>query len=98
MTVTAVLELDIRPENAVAAQTILRRVLAETRAFEGCLGIDVFEDPDTANRWVCFERWASAEHDAAYRAFRAGPGAITDLGEHLSAAPKLAIYNHEVDV
>jgi quinol monooxygenase YgiN len=47
--------------------------------------------PDPA-RWLLIEKWESEEHDAAYRTFRAGPGAITDLGPLLAGAPVLTKY------
>lgn len=98
MAITAILEVEIKPDNTDAAKVVLARVVAETRLFDGCLGVEAFESPDSPNRWILFERWESAEHDAAYRSFRAGPGAITDLGEHLAAAPKLTMYTTAVDI
>lgn len=39
------------------------------------------------------EKWESEQHDAAYREFRAGPGAITELGPLLAGAPKLTYFD-----
>ncbi|NLE79554.1 MAG: antibiotic biosynthesis monooxygenase, partial [Rhodococcus sp.] len=38
-------------------------------------------------------KWQSQEHDTAYRKFRAGEGAITDLGPLLAGAPKLTHFD-----
>jgi len=38
---------------------------------------------------LLIETWQSEEHDAAYRAWRAGPGTITELAPLLTGAPVL---------
>lgn len=98
MSTAAILELEFKPDHLDDARTVVHRVLVETRAFEGCEGVDVFQDPENAARWVLFERWASAQHDSAYRAYRAGPGAITDLGSLLAAAPSLRVFTETVPI
>jgi hypothetical protein len=40
---------------------------------------------------VVYETWESAEHDRAYREWRAGAG-TTNLGSVLAAAPKLNVF------
>ena len=92
MTVAATLELNFKPDVLDEARVVLRRVLEQTRAFDGCLGVDVLIDVTDDTRWVAHESWQSAEHDAAYREFRAGEGKITDLGPLLVAAPVLTKY------
>lgn len=90
MTFAAVLELRLNPEMLEQAPIVLHRVLEETRAFEGNLGVEVVVDDADPNHWLILESWQSAEHDAAYREFRAGPGAITDLASLLAAPPSLS--------
>ena len=62
-----------------SSPSFLRRVLAETRAFDGCRGVTVIQDSADPAHLVAVEQWESLEHDAAYRAWRAGDGAIPDL-------------------
>ncbi|MCW2829324.1 MAG: antibiotic biosynthesis monooxygenase [Aeromicrobium sp.] len=92
MAITATLDLRFKPELLDDARTVIHRVLDETRAFDGCLGVDVLVDQGDEAHWVAYERWESPEHDAAYREFRAGPGAISDLGPLLAAAPVLSWF------
>ncbi|NGP07188.1 antibiotic biosynthesis monooxygenase [Rhodococcus sp. 14C212] len=93
MALIAFLELEFKPDALDQARTVMDRVLKETRAFDGCLGVEVLADRSNEARWVAVEKWESEQHDAAYREFRAGPGAITDLGPLLAGAPKLTYYN-----
>lgn len=98
MTITAVLELEIKFDSIEAATQVLSRVVAETRLFDGCLSVEAYESPDSPDHWILFERWESVEHDAAYRRFRAGPGAVSDLGQYLASAPKLTMHTDIVEI
>ena len=95
MSITATLELRFKPELLDEARTVLSRVLAETRAFDGNEGVDVLVDRNDPAHWIAHETWASVEHDDAYRAFRAGEGAVTDMPPLLAVAPVLTWF--EVD-
>jgi len=89
MTFAAVLELRLNPDALEQAPAVLHDVLEETRAFAGNLGVQVLVDDSDPSRWLVLEFWESAAHDAAYREFRAGPGALTDLAPLLAGAPTL---------
>lgn len=91
MTLIVILDLRLKAEAVLAAPAMLREILTETRAFDGCLGVEVLVDTEDAAHMILFERWASAESDAAYRAWRAGAGA-TDLGSLLESVPLVSQF------
>lgn len=91
MPVTAHLDLNLKSEALPDAPAVLRQILSDTRAFDGCLGVDVLVDSKDPAHILVVERWASLEHDAAYRAWRAGEGA-SNLGELLAVAPTLTYF------
>ncbi|MFC9361613.1 putative quinol monooxygenase [Rhodococcus sp. NPDC057014] len=86
----AILELTFKPETVETAQKVMARVLKETREFDGCIRVDNVLDAKNPNTWRVIETWESMDHDAAYRRFRAGEGAITDLGSLLAGPPSLS--------
>ena len=90
MTVTALLELRLKPESLDAAYQLLREILADTRAFAGCESVNVLIDNADPAHVILHESWASTEADAAYRAWREGDGATT-LGSMLTGAPVLTV-------
>ena len=57
-------------------------MLVATRAFPGCLGVDVLVDTEDKAHLLLIEKWESVEHDQAYRDWRA-----TDAGA--SALPTI---------
>jgi quinol monooxygenase YgiN len=91
MPLTVILDLQLKPEAVAAAPAMLREILAQTRVFDGCLGVDVLVDTENVAHVILLQRWASAEADAAYREWRAGAGA-TEIGSLLASAPKLSQF------
>jgi quinol monooxygenase YgiN len=75
----------------------LHTILTDTRAFEGCLGVDVLIDTVDPNHVVIVERWASEERDAAYRTWRAGDGKTT-LGSFIASPPALTKFTSADDI
>ena len=94
MSLTALLELRLDPQALDAAYAKVKDVLAATRQFPGNEGVDVLVDSADRTHVIVYERWASAEADAAYRAWRAGEGA-SDLGSVLSGPPVLTVLTTE---
>lgn len=91
MAIIAILECHFKPEQVEAGIDWLRRNLVATRAFGGCLGVEVFEDGDDPSRVVAVEHWASLEHDRAYRAWRDGEGRIVEGGDLFVGPPRLTV-------
>jgi quinol monooxygenase YgiN len=90
--ITALLDLQLKPESLEGAPQVLRATLTDTRAFPGCLEVTVLVDSDDPAHVVVYETWESIEHDNAYRAWRATPEGASDLGTILAAAPKLTRF------
>lgn len=91
MSVTSILELQVKPESVDEALAILERILPDTRAFAGCRSVTLSQDHTDPTRIVAVETWESLDHDTAYREWRAGDGAIPDLPGILAAAPRLTV-------
>ena len=92
MAITAFLEVRVKPEALDQGfHAELHSILVDTRAFDGCLGVEVLIDTADPTHFVAVERWESEEHDAAYRAWRAGDGQ-TNLASFLASPPVLTKF------
>jgi quinol monooxygenase YgiN len=89
VTITSILDLRVKPGDAAGAPAVVRNVLAQTRNFDGNLGVDVYLDEDDPAHFVVVERWESIEADTAYRAWRKTPDGASILGSILAAPPTL---------
>jgi quinol monooxygenase YgiN len=85
--VTVLLEVTCKPDRADDAVDVLRAALPDTRAFAGCLGVELLRDQDDAAKLLLVERWESRDHQKAYLRWRAGDGATVGLPETLAAPP-----------
>jgi quinol monooxygenase YgiN len=88
---TAILELRIKSDAVDEGLEVIHRILAETRAFDGCLGVTLIQDNADPAHLIAIEEWESLEKDSAYREWRAGDGAMPDLPALLAGAPSLSI-------
>jgi quinol monooxygenase YgiN len=95
---TTILELNFKPDALEEAGALLHRVLDETRAFDGCLGVKVIQDKDDPAHLIAIEEWESLEKDSAYREWRAGDGTIVELPALLAGAPSLTICEARPDL
>lgn len=97
MSLTVLLDLRLNPESVATAPAILREILAETRTFAGCLGVDVLVDITDPAHLILSQQWASGEADAAYREWRAGAGA-SQLRSLLRQAPEISRFETARDI
>jgi quinol monooxygenase YgiN len=93
VSILVVLELEAVEGKADDMIGVLRRHLGDTRARPGCEGVTVHQDQDRPSSIVLVERWATRADDDAYRAWRAGEGAITEMGGLVAAAPVIRYYD-----
>lgn len=97
MSISVFLDLRLTPEAVSEAPAMLREILAGTRAFDGCEGVEVLIDQQDPTHLILVERWASTEADAAYRQWRATDGA-TQLGTLLASAPTSSSFETATDI
>lgn len=98
MAVIAILECQFKPGEEAAGAAWLRKILAATRAFDGCLGLEILQDHADPARFVVVERWASPEHDHAYRVWRAGEGRVSEGSELFATPLKLTVGTVREDI
>ncbi len=88
-----VLELEAKEGAADEMIALLKTSLVDTRARQGCEGVTVHQDHDRPNSIVLVERWATRADDDAYRAWRAGAGAVSAMGPLVAGAPRIRYFD-----
>ena len=92
MAITAILDLQLKPESLDTASAVLHATLTDTRAFPGCLGVTVLVDSEDPAHVALYETWESIEHDRAYRAWRATPEGASGIGAIVTAPTVLTHF------
>jgi heme oxygenase (mycobilin-producing) len=92
MAVTALLELQLKPDAVGTADAVMHATLTQTRARPGCVAVTVLVDQNDPTHVVVHEVWESMEADRAYRAWRQTPEGASQLGPVLAGPPKLTWF------
>ena len=85
MSVNVLLEIQVQPANITQLKVMLREMLAETRAHDGCISVQVVQNQDDLGNFVLIQRWQSRAHYEHYNAWRAATGAAQAVSGKLSA-------------
>ena len=93
MSVFVTLEIRAKDGKGDEMIDVLRGTLGDTRARQGCEFVTVHRDTADPDVVLLVERWATLEDDQAYRAWRAGDGAVPAMGPLVAAAPVIRYYD-----
>ena len=90
MAVTNISTLSIKPERVDEFKTYFKTLLPDTRAYDGCQLLEVYEDQDEPGNLFVIHRWDSKEHYQKYQAWRRETGVAEVLQTFLVGEPTSA--------
>lgn len=93
MSIIVTLEIRSNSENAEKIKLILREAIPETRAFDGCIGIDIHEDINDRGQFMFHEKWETKSKYEAYFSWRSKSEAMEKIGPMLTEPPKITYYD-----
>ena len=97
MAVTVTLAFSIRPERVEDFRIFLKDLLADTRGFERCLRVYVYQDQDNPGYVYQVEDWDYKGHQPWYQACWDETGVAETLGPFLAGEPRFNYFN-KVDI
>ena len=95
MPVTVTLAFSVIPERAEAFKALLRELLPDTRAYEGCLKVNVYEEQENPGRIYLVEDWESKAHQQRYQAWRDESGIAKVVGAFLAGEPRFNYFDKQ---
>lgn len=93
MSVMVLLEAPVKADEISNMKSLLAGLLPETRAYDGCQGMDVYFNEDKAGEMVVVERWASRPHHEKYLRWRTETGVMGKLGAMLAGPPSIRYFD-----
>ena len=93
MTVSVLLEGNLKAGGRDGFTEICREAFKVTRAFDGCQQVDLTYNVENANNWIFTEVWETKEHYDAYLQFRTEDGTIEAIAGLCEGAPSIKIFN-----
>ena len=92
MAVLVLVEGKVKPEAMDDMMSLMKEILPDTRAYDGCQGVKVHTNLDTPNDLALVEYWDSRAHYEKYLAWRAETGFLERIGSLLSGAPSIRYF------
>ncbi len=80
MPATVTLAFSLKPERGEEFKSLLRELLPDTRAYDGCQSVDVYQDQDNSGSICLVEDWESKAHQQRYQAWRDETGIAKTVG------------------
>lgn len=93
MATTVILEVRAKAGTGSDVHGALKEILPDTRAYDGCHGVDVFRNDDDADVIVVVEQWESRPHYEKYLAWRMETGLLAQLAEALDGDPSIRYFS-----
>jgi quinol monooxygenase YgiN len=94
MTITVILEVDVKPESKPHLLALLARFLPETRQYNGFISISIHSEQDSS-QVVFYEKWQTIEHYQAYLDWRTETGVMNELATTFNSPPSIRFFNTE---
>ncbi len=94
MSCQVILEFNVKNESIEAARSWLKRILPDTRSFDGCISIAVVQNQDDPTGLVVLEQWNSRQHYERYLQWRTETGVLNELVSMLAGEPKFRFLDH----
>ena len=95
MAIKVFLEIEIKPEILDETLQTFTQMLPDTRAFDGCLGIEVLQDRENPNYIILDEKWETQEQQQKYMKWREENGFTEQISALLSAPPIFKYFDIE---
>lgn len=89
MSVMVLLEVPVKAEEISNMKFYLAEIFPETRAYDGCQGVDVYFNAENNGNMVPVEHRDSHPHHEKYLGWRTEAGVMDKLGRMLSGPPSI---------
>jgi quinol monooxygenase YgiN len=87
MSVYVLIDTQVKPEALEQVKAALKAALPDTRAFDGCRGVNCYANAEDPNNLIIVDEWETRQHHAKYAAWREETGFNEQMMSALSAPP-----------
>ncbi|QMU55095.1 MAG: hypothetical protein GKS07_09515 [Nitrosopumilus sp.] len=92
MSIIAIMNIAVKDESLEELKKYLKEILPETRTFEGCQGVRLYESKETPTKLTIHAKWVSEDAQKKYISWRMETGALEKLMPMLSEPPNMEFY------
>ena len=93
MSTMVLIELKVKPESVDDMKALMKELLPDTRAYDGCQSVDFYDNTETKGSMVLYEIWDSKAHQERYLGWRTETGTLDRLGALVAAQPNIQYFD-----
>jgi quinol monooxygenase YgiN len=93
MSTFVVLECQAKPDKVDEVKNFLRKVLPDTRAYEGFESLVVHQSQEDPTSLMMYEQWSTRPNYEAYLAWRTETGALDEFVAMLAGPPSFRFFD-----
>ncbi len=93
MSVIVIVNISAKDESLEELKKYFKEILPDTRSFEGCQGVQLYENKESPTKLTVHSKWASEEAQKKYGAWRMESGAVDKISSMLSEPMSMQFYN-----
>jgi quinol monooxygenase YgiN len=93
MSVQTLVEVNVKPESVNEFKSFLKDAFPDTRAFKGCLGIELQINQDEPTNMIAVEEWETREDHQKYAAWRTETGFLERISSMLSGPLSIRYFD-----
>ena len=93
MSVIVLVTLDVKKESLDELKKCFKEILPDTRSFEGCQGVQLYESKESPTKLTIHARWTSEEAQKKYVSWRMDTVTLDKIIPMLTEPPNLKFYN-----
>ena len=89
MSVLVLVEGPVSPENIEDMKAYMAEILPDTRAYDGCNGVEMYFNMDDPGNMIIVEYWDKRSQHEEYVGWRTETGVMAKIGAMLSGPPTI---------
>ena len=93
MSIIVLFNMSAKEESLEKIKKYFKEILPDTRSFEGCQGVQLYENKESSTKLTMHAKWVSEEAQKKYIAWRMETGALNKLAAMLSEPMSMQIFN-----
>jgi len=92
MSIIVIMNLTVNDESLEEVKKYFKEILPDTRSFEGCQGVQLYESEEEPTKLTIHAKWISKEAQKKYIEWRMETGTLEKLMPMLSDPPNMQVH------
>ena len=94
MTCQVILEFKVKPDAIEKVCAWMRKILPDTRAYEGFVSLSMVQNQDDPTAFAVVEQWDARKNYEKYIEWRGASGALAELSVMLDGEPSFRFFDY----